>query len=313
MLTKFWDKITENLAQEWQIALMAPSFVFWSAGLALYAIRHGWQPILNMIAGWNIAQSVAAILAGLGILTISTALINQFTVPILRLLEGYWRAPFSSLANSRIAATNQQIKEKEERWNWLAQRKAANELTALQLREYALLDADLFNYPLNENWRMPTRLGNLMRAAEEYANVHYGLEITITWSRLWLLLPASTQQEISRSRQNLDRAIHIFTWAILFTGWAIWNPWAVVISIFLSVVFYQSILQNAGAYAELLKAAYDLNRFNLYDALHWPKPDSPQAEIRAGQALTNFLHRAEANKKIKYDFHTADDKSTPHS
>lgn len=313
MFTKFWDKISENLAQEWQIALMAPSFAFWSAGLALYANRHGWQPLLAMIEGWNITQGIAAIIAALGILTISSALINQFTVPVLRFLEGYWRTPLSGLANNRIAAINKRLKEKEERWNWLAQRKTANELTALQLKEYALLDADLSNYPVNENWRMPTRLGNLLRAAEEYANIHYGLEITITWSRMWLLLPNATQQEIARSRQNLDRAVQIFSWAILFSAWVVWNPWAVVISIFLAAVFYQSILQSAGAYAELLKAAYDLNRFSLYDALHWPKPDSPQTEIRAGQALTNFLHRAEANKKIKYDFPQPEDKPVSHS
>ncbi len=313
MFSKFWEKLTENLAQEWQARIMAPAFAFWSGGLLLYALRYGWQQIMEMVASWNPAEGIAAIIAALGILTISTTIVTQFSVPILRLLQGYWRGPLAGFASSRVTAINQKVKEKEERWNWLAQRKAANELTAAQLKEYALLDADLANFPVDENWRLPTRLGNLLRSAEEYAHIHYGLEINISWPRLWLLLPSSTQQEIGRARHNLDRAVQIFTWTLLFALWSFLIPWALVIAIVLAAIFYQSILQSAGAYGELLKAAYDLHRFMLYEAMHWPLPESPLSEVRSGQSLINYLYRAEASKKIKYDFHTPHEKTPPPS
>lgn len=311
MFTKFWEKITENLADEWQLRMMAPAFAFWSGAFVLYALQEGWQPIMERVAGWNTAQGVTALIAALGLLAISSSLVSQFTVPILRGLQGYWRGPLGGLASSQIRAVNQKIKTKEERWSWLAKRKSAGELTSSQLHEYALLDADLANFPVSENWRMPTRLGNLLRAAEEYAHVHYGLEINISWPRLWLLLPISTQQEIARARQNLDRSVQTFTWALSFAVWSFLNPWASVIALILAVVFYQSVLQSAGAYGELLKSAYDLYRFQLYDALHWPKPQGPANEIQSGQALINYLHRAEASKKLKFDFPVVEEKTPP--
>lgn len=311
MFTKFWEKITENLAHEWQLRMMAPAFAFWAGGLLLFAVRQGWQTILNTISTWNTAQAITALVAALGILTISTTLITQFTVPILRGLEGYWRGPLGKIATRRVAMINQKIKIKEERWSWLAKRKSSGELTSPLMHEYALLDADLASFPVSENWRMPTRLGNLLRSAEEYAHVHYGLEVNISWPRLWLLLPLSTQQEVARARQNLDRSVQTFTWALLFGLWSFWNPLASVIAIILALVFYQSILQSAGAYGELLKSAYDLYRFRLYDALHWPKPQGPGREIQSGQALINYLHRAEASQKIKYDFSVNTDITAP--
>jgi len=311
MLTKFWDKIAENLAQESKEILIAPAFVFWAGGIGLYALRNGWQPLLIAVAAWNTAQTIAAILALLAILTISTTLMTQFTVPVLRWLEGYWQGLFSGMARGRVEAFNQKISQKEERWSWLAKQRTSEDLSPSQAREYAQLDAEMANYPVNEIWRMPTRLGNLIRSAEEYPVNHYGLEINITWPRLWLLLPESVQKEVARSRKNLDQTVQIFSWAILFLVWGILNPWAILIALFLAAAFYQSIIQAAGAYGELLKSTYDLYRFRLYEAVYWPKPESPNAEVQAGQTLTNYLHRAEASKKIRFDFRPNDEKQNP--
>jgi hypothetical protein len=311
MLTKFWDKIAENLAQESKALFLAPAFAFWAGGLGLYALKIGWQPILEQISAWNTAQSIASLLALAALLTISTALMNQFTISLLRFLEGYWRWPLAGIAQRRIESIRHKLNQKEERWNLLARQRAGDGLTALQAREYAQLDAELANYPVDDNWKMPTRLGNLLRAAEEYPGNHYGLEINITWPRLWLLIPENVQKEVARSRQNLDQAVQVFGWAILFWGWGFLNPWAFLAAILLTAGFYPSIIQTAGAYSELLKSAYDLYRFRLYEAVYWPKPDSPAAEIQAGQTLTKYLHRAESGQGIKFEFKNKDDKPAP--
>ncbi len=308
MLTKFWDKIAENLAQESLVILYAPALAFWAGGLGIYTLRNGWQSILDMLEKLNTIQSIAILLVAIAILTISTILMGQFTVPILRWLEGYWQGPFAGLAQNRIDSINEKLRKKEERWNWLAKQRSTDELNPSQAKEYARLDAELANYPVNETWRMPTRLGNLIRMAEEFPVNHYGLEINITWPRLWLLLPEAVQKEVARSRQNLDRSVQIFAWAVLFLVWSFLNPWAIVIALLLAFAFYRSILQSAGAYGELLKSTYDLFRFKLYDAAYWPKPESPASEIHSGQAFTNYLHRAEASKKIKFEFRSNEDR-----
>ena len=308
MFTNFWDKIAENLAGEWQAQMSAPALAFWGGGLILYCARNGWDGLTNLIASWNSAQGIAALVAAFVLIILSTALMNQFSMMLKRWLEGYWRGPFGALANIRIQVIKKKIDKNEERWNWLAKRKISGEINTRQLQEYALLDYKLGNFPVDHNWLMPTVLGNLMRAAEEHPLNHYGLEINITWPRLWLLLPEDAKKEVSRSRNQLDQAVQIFSWALLFCVWSIWNPWAAIIGLLLAILFYQAVIQAAGAFGQILKSVYDLYRFSLYENLHWPIPTSPADEISHGKDLTNYLHRAEAGKKIKFKFPEPPDK-----
>lgn len=302
MFTKFWDKIAENLAGQWQLVMSAPALAFWGGGLILFSTRHGWEALNNLIAGWNSAQGIAALAAALVLIFLSTMLMNQFSMLLLRWLEGYWSGPFGALAKIRVRALTKRINKKEERWNWLAERKISGEINTRQLQEYARLDYELGNYPVDQNWLMPTRLGNLIRTAEEYPKNHYGLEINVSWPRLWLLLPEAVKKEVSRSRSQLDQAVQIFGWALLFCLWSIWNPWAAVIGLPLALVFYQGVIQSAGAYGQILRSVYDIHRFDLYVALHWPLPTNPADEVSHGEELTNYLHRAEAGKKQKFIF-----------
>jgi hypothetical protein len=52
---------------------------------------------------------------------------------------------------------------------------------------------------------MPTRFGDILRAAEFRPRDKYGLDTTVCWYPLWLLLPAEVKQEISQARLELDR------------------------------------------------------------------------------------------------------------
>ena len=49
------------------------------------------------------------------------------------------------------------------------------------------------------------------------------------------------------------------------------------------------MLQAAQVYGDLLKAAFDLYRFQLYESLHWPKPTTPDDERVSGESLTGYL------------------------
>ena len=78
---------------------------------------------------------------------------------------------------------------------------------------------------------MPTPLGNLLRAAEEYPYLHYGLITSICWPRLWLLLPPETQTAVSSARQRLERAAQLALWGLLFLVWTAWAWWAALIAL----------------------------------------------------------------------------------
>jgi hypothetical protein len=77
---------------------------------------------------------------------------------------------------------------------------------------------------------MPTRLGNLLRAAERKPLEKYGLDAIICWSRLWMLLPDAVKKDLQESRADLNNAARVWLWSLLFCGWTfvggnIWTTW----------------------------------------------------------------------------------------
>ena len=73
---------------------------------------------------------------------------------------------------------------------------------------------------------MPTRIGNILRAAETRPYDHYGLEAVIVWPRLWLVLPDSARQELSTARASLDSSVAAVIWALGFCAFAPLAWWA---------------------------------------------------------------------------------------
>ena len=70
--------------------------------------------------------------------------------------------------------------------------------------KFMRLDGFLRQYPADERDIMPTRLGNVLRAAELRPLERYGLDGVICWSRLWLTLTESVRGAIDQSRESLD-------------------------------------------------------------------------------------------------------------
>src|ERR1700733_6204822 len=63
---------------------------------------------------------------------------------------------------------------------------------------------------------MPTRLGNILRAAERRISAKYGLEPRICWSRLWGVMSKDDREAWSASRATLDIGARSFMWSGLF-------------------------------------------------------------------------------------------------
>lgn len=67
-------------------------------------------------------------------------------------------------------------------------------------------------FPSQPNRLMPTKLGNILRAAESRPYDKYGLDAVICWSRLWLLLPDGVKKELQEARSNLNTAARFWLW-----------------------------------------------------------------------------------------------------
>lgn len=303
MLTKFWDKLGEELAGRWAGQVIGPALAFWGGGTLAWAwsIGFDWQRATDWIQSANTPTAyILLAFCGLFILTTSSALVEWLQEPVLRMLEGYWPRPLHWLRFALAGRRRKRVDKLEDRWQALAQIPSDGR-TPQQQAEFVQLDARLATFPLDPRRMMPTRLGNILRSAEDYAHVRYGLSTSICWPRLWLSLPEEAQETVSHARQKLNTAVHLFTWGLLFLTWTVFAWWAVAVSLATMLIAYMTALQGAAIYGELLRSTFDLYRFDLYEQVKFPLPKTVGSEVTAGRQLSEYLFRGTSAEQVAFE------------
>jgi hypothetical protein len=348
VLAAFWSGLGGELAKQWAARVLSPALAFWTGGLALvWWSAHGddvrdkgWAAELKTTARPldqlpTVAQLVV-IIGALVLVAASGLIAERLTLPLLKLLEGYWARPlwlrgslvrYRRWRRRRWAARVEPLRIKEARGDLsiaeleeLQRLEAADALSTMQLkrleqlgerrRRFTATEVEqlargasfLRGSPREDPLGMPTRLGDLLRAAERRPYDKYGLDAVVCWYRLWLLLPEEVKIEISEARLELDRAMRAWLWGALFLVWTPWLWWvAVPIGILVPLLAYNFSMLNAAAlFGDLVETAFDLHRMRLYDALLLPRPTSPADERLHGTRLSRLLWRGETDPAIVY-------------
>ena len=171
------------------------------------------------------------------------------------------------------------------------QQRRADGLDARMMAQLGQGRSMLRSMPRQDALGMPTRLGDILRAAERRPADKYGLDTIACWTALWLLLPAEAKTELVQARSALDNAARTWLWGALFVVWIPWTWLALPVAIVVpAVAYYVGILTAATLFGELTVSAFDLYRFRLYDSLHLPRPSSPALErSRDGSRVTRLL------------------------
>lgn len=311
-MEKFFEGIGNQLFGGQPFVLVAPAILFWTGGFLAWSWANGtlqdWSTadVNTWLAAY--AAAPALVLMGLVLVVVSSALaVALLTLPVLRLAEGYWPGwrwtrGIRQRLTHRLGARMDRL---ETQWQTLATRPAET----LQPRErQALADIDrrLRLAPADPAHRMPTTLGNILRAAELRPWEKYGLDPVVCWPRLWLLLPPEVQETITAARGSLDTATRAAIWGMLALVWSFWTPLAApLIALLVVVIAARSMRAAAEVYGDLVEAVFDLHRFGLYRSLGWPLPVCPAQERASGQALSAYLLRGAAPPAMRFQF--ADD------
>lgn len=138
--------------------------------------------------------------------------------------------------------------------------------------------------------RMPTRLGNVLRAAELRPGSRYGLDAVTCWPRLWLLLPKDSRQEVAAARTGLYLSVQSWLCGVAFSVFVVWAWWAPVVGLTVAwVTYYTRMLAAARTYGTLIESCFDIHRGLLYAALNWPRPANPP-RVRRGAAHQRVSH-----------------------
>ena len=221
-------------------AISAPALVFWLGGLVAWSLGHGGVRALARAAGWLGQQSsfgaAAALVIVLAGVSASGLIVSRATLPALRLLEGYWPARpawVAAYGRHRAAKVADQVDAELAAWQDLRLKRAPE---AGDLAEIYRLEVALHRYPDPPGPFQPTRTGNLLRSAEGRPGAKYGLDAVTVWPQLWLVLPASTKDEITSARTALDNSVAATLWGILFCAFTPWTILALPAGLLVAVV-----------------------------------------------------------------------------
>jgi len=292
MPSDFGEGWVSSPIERWMIILLKSGALFWIGGFAAWALHTDvdlagvWEEF--MAGDIKPVQALLLIFILLVALALVASILKRFDLFVLRLLEGYWPLPLRSWW---VKMRDGRIRERRDELVKLEKEKRAGPLSFKKQAKHAKLDWEFVHIPNRTDERMPTRLGNILHSMELYPQKRYGLNAFVCWPRLWLLLPEHVRQELVRARHNLDVSARIWTWSMLFTIWGVWEPLATPAGLLVSLFAYRWILQAAIIYGQLVKSAFDLHRFALYESLRWPIPDIFENEQEEGNKLSNYLFR----------------------
>lgn len=282
-----------KLADRLAVVLLSPAFAFWALGGAAWvwvrpqAADHAVSRLATLS---GLAQG--ALLLGVLLVVAASGVVVQRAAPVvLRLLEGYWPAALRSMVAGRyrgkLAADDEVWQELYSRWE---------DGKATDTEEIRLLAAErrLGRLPSRPEQVMPTRLGNVLRAAESRPYDWYGLDAVLCWPRLWLVLPDPVKTEVAGAQADLQAAVTWWAWAALTAVWTVFTPWALLVALAGCLLSYAAVVGAAMGFGDLVNAAFDVHRGLLYDALGRPRPSDQGSERTVGKALSQALLRGPA-------------------
>ena len=265
------------------------------------------QDLLTKGQSGSLYGQLVIVVGALVLITVLAYLLQPFTRTIVRFYEGYWplhlRGFFVALpwlGEGKIWKDKSKKRtEAEEKQDW---------------SEYNHQHVQLFyGFSYRSDRLMPLRLGNVLRAAEDYSKLAYGMDSVFWWPRLWPLLPEAVQKDIDESVTPMVAMLNFSTLIMLVgLGSAVYlgqmGKWLQGLTVFvggiiLALVSYWSTVAQAQSYGEKIRSAVDLYRFCLLKSLHQSLPKNLSMEAELWEQLMLWLYNGDrgAISAMEYD------------
>lgn len=306
MLGTLLESVGKDTASTWLGLIRGPAVIFWFIGALAWWLAHPGVDVVRWLEQGNTATLIALVVITAALLIGSSILLIQVARPLLRLIEGYWPRWLNPVRTRCITSAINRQRNWQMEWSQLEEAGTTQagtsdpaqtsphdvaDSTRVQQRQ-AALDQRLHDHPADERKTMPSSVGNILRSSETYPEERYGLDAVVVWPVLWLLLPDATRNALSANRRELDQSVAVLAALCATLIWLPWT-WLVLIPALLGppVVHRVFIVPRARAFAQLVKATFDVHRLTLYANLRFSLPSDPEAEHAAGVALTDYLWR----------------------
>jgi hypothetical protein len=285
-----FDSASGFLDKRFVLNLLLPALAFWG-GLALLAVQgSGWTASAHWWTARSTFEQVLLVGAAVTGLVLFAFVASGQVTALTRLWEGYWPGGTDSWPAAR------RIESHRRRWSRLD-----TEQDADYMRRF-------YGFPVRTADVLPTRLGNTLRAAEDYAgdDERYGMDAVFYWPRLYLLLPADTRTLVEDYRSGLDRMVLVASLALVFpfaglivlaVAHTSWLAWGVSAAVALLIVWaaYEAAVSAAVAYGDVVRACFDLYRRTLLQQYGLVLPASLEDERTLWGTLKQQLYQRGAD------------------
>lgn len=246
------------------------------------------------LAGISAVQVALIAAAGvtLGLITYPLQLM------LVQTLEGYWSpwvfdlfvirgrdrhlARLERFDKMRAAVGPEHWWERDQQW-LIARRRA---------RGRALLD----DIPYHDDHILPTRLGNVLRRAEDLAGDRFGLDAVEVVPRLYPLMPTVMVTMLEDARNQVDMSARFVGVWLTATGFGLvvlaWHGlWLIVplVTYGLAWLSYLACVAAARSYGGLLIRAVDVYRFELVRQLGFDPPTNEADERELNKLVMSQL------------------------
>lgn len=314
MSGEFPDSVATLFDRRFFLAYWYPTLLSFSVGLLVYSWPKDWKPLYlylsvsqNGSSGSQASFHLEIILATLLLTLVIAYLLQAFSHALVQFWEGYWPKLLWNRYKSARGVKDRWVKLKKERAN------ARNNPTL-----HALLHEQLFyGYPSQEDKLLPTQLGNILRAAEDYAKSNYGMDVVFWWPRLWLILPEPVQHEIEDSQTPMISLLNLATQLVVISSagffylcWQYKGSWGLfaflaasitlIVGIALTAFAYRGAVSHAKVYGALIRSVVDTYRFDLLRALHQPMPSNLNEEKKLWDDLIRWIYLNEQGNVPSY-------------
>lgn len=217
---------------------------------------------------------------------------------LVRLLAGYWpRIRWLGWLRDRMIARQRVTWERLFR----AERAAAENGHVVDQNSIQLFMAQRYPPKTRLDLLMPTRLGNILRAAEAYPSERYGIDPVVIWPRLRPLLPEKVAADLVGDRSSLDALLLLQTLGGIFgTAWpvtllALGQDWPLaalaLVGWPLAMIAHRSAQAAAVGYGERFRVTFDLYRHELLHHLGITVPGQLGSERDLWDDLGQFYFR----------------------
>lgn len=254
------------------------------------------------------------------VVLVITGILYNLNIPIIRLYEGYpWQKSLigALLVQRKKKRLTEAMRLRSDSRKCLRRMTKVDPWNERVPELWAQYDALAFmlntELPGDEEDILPTRLGNAIRSFELYSTSAYGIDAIVLWPRLVAKIDSGFASTIDEAKASFDFMLNCSflsaLTALSIVGIGLSRPtplawqneapwvWRTVFFGLIAIVFYEFSIGRAKAWGDQVKAAFDLYRLPLLDALGYKqKPISYFEEIAIWSKISAQLLFADSRE-----------------